>query len=47
LARFLLPRKVLVSAAFGEVHVSADRLERFDDEPPAGRRLQRDLKLLS
>src|SRR6188472_3019358 len=31
----------------GEVHVRADRLELFDDESPAGRRLQRDPKPLA
>jgi len=31
----------------GQMDLSANRPEFFDDEPPSGRRLQRDLELLA
>jgi hypothetical protein len=40
----LLPR---IAAVSSEMHPRADALELLDDEPPAGRRLQRDLELLA
>jgi hypothetical protein len=45
-ARFLLPAAQRSGVGrFGEVHDGADSLQLLDHEPPAGRRLQRDLQL--
>src|SRR4051794_18217129 len=43
----LAPAQAACLRRLGEVHVSADRPELFDDEPPTGRRLQRDFELLA
>src|SRR5215217_7985576 len=47
LGAFLVAAQRAGLRRLGEVHVGSDRLELFDDEPPAGRRLQRDLELLA
>jgi hypothetical protein len=44
-ARFLLALQRARLRRLGEVHVSADPLELLDHEPPARRRLQRDLQI--
>jgi hypothetical protein len=47
LGPLLAPAQAARLRRLGEVHVSADHLELLDDEPPAGRRLQRNLKPLA
>src|SRR4051812_28446486 len=47
LGPLLAPAQAARLGRLSEMHVSADRVKLFDNEPPAGRRLQRDLQPLA
>jgi hypothetical protein len=47
LARFLGPRRALVSAGLGQMHLGPDPPQLLDHEAPAGRRLERRLDLFA